>query len=460
MPAATPLTSATTGVRDPSSARTRSAPANRVPWVAPSADSGAPEQNPRPAPVSATTRTAGSASKARTASATAAHICGSTAFSRSGALSVIRPTAPAVSTRTVVTALVLMPPSNRTTGRRRRATRLHRPTTASHDGRSAARAPSRAVSPPPPGPTVRPAALVTTPVTADLLRGAVEVEPTLRGALPHRLTAAARRQNTDPGLALAESQPSGVRLVVRTRATVVELEAHATRRAYVGAPPPQPGVYDLLVDRQPAAQGSVSGGSTLSIDMTTGATTLLEGDPGTVRFDALPDRDKTIEIWLPHTEVTEVIALRTDAPVEPAPASDRPVWVHHGSSISHGSNAASPSTTWPAVAARLGGVDLVNLGFGGGALLDPFTARAIRDIPADLLSVKVGINVVNLDAMRLRDLHPGGPRLPRHHPRGPPHHPAPRGDSAALPDPRGHPRPGPPRCRRHGRGPGALPRDG
>ena len=170
--------------------------------------------------------------------------------------------------------------------------------------------------------------------------------------------------------------------------------------------PAQPGVYDLLVDGQPAARGSVSGGSTLTIDMTTGAATLIEGDPGTVRFDGLPDRDKAIEIWLPHTEVTEVVALRTDAPVEPAPASDRPVWVHHGSSISHGSNAASPATTWPAVAARLGGVDLVNLGFGGGALLDPFTARAIRDTPADLVSVKVGINVVNLDAMRLRALAP------------------------------------------------------
>ena len=111
IPAATPCTRATTGVRDPRSARTRSAPAYNVPAVAPSADSGAPEQNPRPAPASATTRTEGSASKARTASATAAHISGSTALSRSGALSVIRPIGPVVSTRT---ALVLIRPSNRT----------------------------------------------------------------------------------------------------------------------------------------------------------------------------------------------------------------------------------------------------------------------------------------------------------------------------------------------------------
>ena len=79
--------------------------------------------------------------------------------------------------------------------------------------------------------------------------------------------------------------------------------------------------------------------------MTTGAATFTAGTPGTVRFDDLPAGDKDVEIWLPHNETTELVALRTDAPVEPAPASDRPVWVHHGSSISHGSNAASPPTT-------------------------------------------------------------------------------------------------------------------
>ena len=52
------------------------------------------------------------------------------------------------------------------------------------------------------------------------------------------------------------------------------------------------------------------------------------------------------------------------------------------------------------------GVELVNLGFGGSALLDPFTARAMRDEPADLISVKIGINLVNTDLMRLRAFTP------------------------------------------------------
>ena len=51
-------------------------------------------------------------------------------------------------------------------------------------------------------------------------------------------------------------------------------------------------------------------------------------------------------------------------------------------------------------------MELVNLGFGGSALLDPFTARAMRDTPADLISVKLGINVVNADVMRLRAFAP------------------------------------------------------
>ena len=51
-------------------------------------------------------------------------------------------------------------------------------------------------------------------------------------------------------------------------------------------------------------------------------------------------------------------------------------------------------------------MELVNLGLGGSALLDPFTARAMRDTPADLISVKIGINLVNTDLMRLRAFAP------------------------------------------------------
>ncbi|MFJ8612943.1 GDSL-type esterase/lipase family protein [Streptomyces sp. NPDC093675] len=247
---------------------------------------------------------------------------------------------------------------------------------------------------------------ITTPVTENMLRGFLDVEATQNGLLPHRLPARARRQIPDDQLAMAEAQPSGVRLVFRTRATTVELDTVPTKRLYRGLPAPADGVYDLLVDGRLAAQATVTGGNVHLIDMATQSFELQEGPAGTARFTDLPARDKDVEIWLPHTEITELVALRTDAPVEPAPAGGRRVWLHHGSSISHGSNATHPTAVWPALAAARGGVELINMGFGGSALLDPFTARAMRDTPADLISLKIGINVVNTDAMRLRAFTP------------------------------------------------------
>ncbi|MDF6022726.1 GDSL-type esterase/lipase family protein [Streptomyces sp. JH34] len=248
--------------------------------------------------------------------------------------------------------------------------------------------------------------LITTPLTDDLLRGALELERTANGLLPHRLPARARAQNTDGQLAMAEAQPSGVRVVLRTRATRVELDTLPTKRVYVGAPPRPDGVYDLLVDGRLVGRAGVNGGNTLTIDMAAGTAETRPGPVGTVHFGGLSADMKDVEIWLPHNETTELVALRTDAPVEPVPVADRAVWLHHGSSISQGSDAASPTTTWPALAASLGGVELVNLGFAGSALLDPFTARALRDTPADLISVKAGINLVNTDVMRLRAFTP------------------------------------------------------
>lgn len=247
---------------------------------------------------------------------------------------------------------------------------------------------------------------MTTPITTDLLRGAIEVERTEEGLLPHRLPAWARAQCADGQLAMAEAQPSGVRLAFRTSATAVELDTRRTKIAYRGAPPRPDGGYDLLVDGSLTAQASVTGGNVLMIDMLARSMERQPGPAGTVRFTGLPGHAKDVEIWLPHNEITELIALRADAPVEPMTSRKRRVWLHHGSSISHGSGAASPTTTWPAIAAALGDVELINLGFSGSALLDPFTARTLRDTPADLISVKIGINLVNGDLMRLRAFGP------------------------------------------------------
>ncbi|MCQ1950790.1 GDSL-type esterase/lipase family protein [Arthrobacter sp. zg-Y859] len=245
--------------------------------------------------------------------------------------------------------------------------------------------------------------MITTGITASLVRGAAELETTPRGLRPHRLPAAVRTRFPDPQLMMAESQPSGVRLALTTTSEVLAVVVHPSRVVYRGADRPR-GSMDLVVDGKLLESDDLTGGDYVEVDMSTGAATPFEGPSHTSVF-RLPAGDKVIEIWLPHNEAIELVELRSDAPVAPY-SSGKPVWLHHGSSISHGSNAATPSQIWPVIAAHLGGVELHNLGLGGSALVDPFTAQVMRDTPADVISVKLGINVVNMDSMRLRAFVP------------------------------------------------------
>ena len=244
----------------------------------------------------------------------------------------------------------------------------------------------------------------STTLTAPFVHGAAELESTARGLRPHRLPAWVRAQFPDPQLLMMERQPSGVRLVFSTSARSISLVSHPTRLAYRNADRPR-GNIDLVADGELVASAALDGGDVIETDLQTGATEFHTGPSHDAAFPDLPAGDKLIEIWLPHNESLELIELRTDEPIAPVEPAG-PVWVHHGSSISHGSNASTPTRIWPAVAARLGGVALRNLGFGGSALVDPFVARVIRDAPADLISVKLGINVVNADSMRLRAFVP------------------------------------------------------
>ena len=73
--------------------------------------------------------------------------------------------------------------------------------------------------------------MIDTPMTGDLIRGAAEVEPGTYGLVPHRLPAWARAECPDPQLAMAESQPSGVRVVLRTRGPPSSSSTQATTRS-------------------------------------------------------------------------------------------------------------------------------------------------------------------------------------------------------------------------------------
>ncbi|MEN9956435.1 MAG: hypothetical protein RIR46_43 [Actinomycetota bacterium] len=104
---------------------------------------------------------------------------------------------------------------------------------------------------------------------------------------------------------------------------------------------------------------------------------------------------RRVQIWLPHNCPIELLDISADAPLESDETESLPRWVHYGSSISHCEDADSPLGVWPVAAARELGLEIYNLGMGGCANLEQFSARTIRDLPADLISLKLGINVVN-----------------------------------------------------------------
>ncbi|GAA3708660.1 SGNH/GDSL hydrolase family protein [Zhihengliuella alba] len=265
--------------------------------------------------------------------------------------------------------------------------------------------------------------LGTIDLSPDLLHGAQEIERTELGLVPHRLPSWVRSRGADGQLLMAESRPSGVRIAFDTDATVVELVLLPGRLAYRGGPARPDGVYDVEVDGELTSRFTAPQANQMWIDLQTGAQSMETGEPSTLRIDLAdagagasagaagtagatsPAGMRRVQIWLSHVETVELRALRADGEVRPVTA-DGPAWVHYGSSISQGSNAETAAGIWPVVAARRAGVDLANLGFGGSAMLDPFIARIMRDSQADLLSLKVGINIVGADAMRRRVLAP------------------------------------------------------
>lgn len=239
------------------------------------------------------------------------------------------------------------------------------------------------------------------------IRGALDLETTAAGLMPRRLPAWTKEQYQDPSVYGVTLMPSGVRLVFRTDARAMEFDVLTSTGQLGTDPHPRPtGMLELLVDGALAERRQAPVGNVLRMAGPGAAQQLIPGEPGTVRFAGLPAGMKNVELWLPQQTPTELVALRADGDVLAPLPDERRRWVHHGSSISHCIEADGPTGTWPVVAAALGGVEVINLSQAGNALLDPYVARTIRDTPADLISLKAGINIVSLSAFRLRTFGP------------------------------------------------------
>ncbi|MDP9101416.1 MAG: GDSL-type esterase/lipase family protein [Actinomycetota bacterium] len=207
-------------------------------------------------------------------------------------------------------------------------------------------------------------------------------------------------------LALVERMPAGARLLLRTASTRLELDVDLTLVQLANGVV-VPAVFELVVGETVRESVTTLEGSRLALGAQ-GGYELTSGSPTTIAFTALPgDPAVEVQVWLSHAATVTLRALRvaSDAPVSWAsPTGTR--WVHYGSSISHCIEAAGPTSTWPAAVALRAGWDLLDLGLAGQCMLDPFVARTVRDTSADVISLKVGINVVNGDSLRERTFVP------------------------------------------------------
>lgn len=236
------------------------------------------------------------------------------------------------------------------------------------------------------------------------IRGALALEPGRSGLALRRLPTWTRSQIDDIGMNAMVSMPAGVRLGLRTDATRLEIDAQITFLRSSGDPL-RPACFDAVVDRRVVASAATSTGHQVVLDEpTVGEFRFEPGDAATIVLDALPAGVKDLEVWLPHTVMLELAAVRvpSGSSALPIPEPTAPTWVHYGSSISHCTEVDEPTAAWPVIAALATGAELVDLGFSANAMLDGYVARTIRDLPADLITLKLGINIVGADAMRER----------------------------------------------------------
>jgi hypothetical protein len=225
---------------------------------------------------------------------------------------------------------------------------------------------------------------------ADFIEGAVSLRRSPTAVQPIRLPAEDLELH-HPSLydPFAAEAAAGIRLRFRTTARIVALDvSHIAPETFPGPP-----TYDLVLEDGTVLRRSADDGGAAE-------------DHRTVMFGDLPATDKIVEIWLPPGLGVSLhgLTVQPAAPVEPAPHPGAR-WVTYGSSITHCAW-TPPSQTWPAIAARTLGWNLTCLGFNGGCHLDPLVARVMAALPADRFTMKVGINVHNLQTLRERTFAP------------------------------------------------------
>ena len=237
------------------------------------------------------------------------------------------------------------------------------------------------------------------------IRGAVRIERTERGLLPRRVTEEGMRRIPDAFMRASVGQSAGIRLAFRTAASRLELRVSGMKMTDSRTADMPAAAYELCTGGDVVTVATSSIGPRYLFSFEQPLEGIVAGPDDILAFDVPPGEERDFELWLPYSDEVELLGFAADGPVHAPRDREASIplrWLHHGSSISHGYIATTTTHTWPVRVANATGVDLTSVAFSGNALLDQLTARTIRDTPADVISVKLGINVVNGDLMRLR----------------------------------------------------------
>jgi len=234
--------------------------------------------------------------------------------------------------------------------------------------------------------------------------GCAFVEQTPDGVLPCHLPAWARLRSGSAWLDTLARAGTGISIRLMSAARSLELELVFTRYAFA----------DVL---EPARIVVEADGARHVVDLADTDGEVLRDDtlrrepsvvtPTRLRFQlASTPEPRLIVVRLSQAAATQIVAVRADARLVPDRSPTRPLWLHHGSSISHGTNLPDPESPWPIRAAAALGVQVINASFSGNALLDPFVAEAMSRRRVDVATFEVGINVVNWDSHIARTFVP------------------------------------------------------
>ncbi|WP_284644216.1 SGNH/GDSL hydrolase family protein [Paenibacillus silviterrae] len=220
------------------------------------------------------------------------------------------------------------------------------------------------------------------PISNELFQGAVSLQITEQWVKPWRIPYEDAELFHPKAINGKAEIPAGVRIRLQTNTSQLRVEFE--REAYELE-------VDCLIDGKLVQTGK------------------LEADTYTpfLVFELNQPGDKLVELYLSQKQPVRIRGVWIDEDAEyTIPEDYRPRWVAYGSSITQCVEAESPSQTWPALASAKLGLQLTCLGFAANCHMEPMVSRMIRDLPADFVSVCVGVNIMGGSSLSERTFAP------------------------------------------------------